>query len=557
MCGVGVVTRTLPFRVAWRHSYKSLLPPLNSAYVCGRLHTYCRCDTELGDNTRSSRRCSSGVPIVLESPSDSTGLFTLTVSTTDGAASALREVMRFARPLTLVARDTALARLSTVLEGNEGLLASSEALATGMCLQDARQSMKECISFVAACRNLLSSRGPCNGEDVSGGKNSILSLLESLGCCMHSWVPGGGGSGRSGVHGNNFVTLCYTGANYPLQRGVEAICAALVRGSSAVWFPSLENPLSALWLMHLLYSTNRGSGSGYGDNATKTDGSAYSKEPIHIVLYRSEHGRFLTDSFCEKSLCNGSEIVGVSNGLTGYEKSCLFPFLRNTHGVADAPRFCSWSHRVCKPAVAIVSGDVVADTVPLGPLDRANVIKTKRLAERIFHDAFKCNGRTLSPLHAAFVPHDVVLQVLRDLSDCIRSMRLGHSLDPTSGHGPLPSSAHLLAVKETIEKAVSISDGGFSFQQVCGGFEVVMPAGFFVLPCVLYGSLARTESASESPYALLTMCKRVQCVREELDRVGGGPVVVVCGYDARHYGQHLAMLEEHLCVAGHYVVHRW
>ncbi|SCU69524.1 aldehyde dehydrogenase family, putative [Trypanosoma equiperdum] len=556
-CG-GLVCRTPPRRFAWKQTYSQLLPShsmVPSAYICGRLrqaHHY------------SGRFACSAASVVVESPSDGAGILTFTANTVDGAARALSEIMHEAQALSHSVELRALERLEAILRQNADLLASAEALATGICLREARNSIGLAANVVGSCAERL--RG-CPASVAASETIDVEDLLRSLGCSDRGINCHGI---RCATGGGSSVALCYTSANYPLQRGVEAIAAALLRGHVVVWLPSLEAPLSALWLMQLLcrsfscQADENDSRSATSDDKGCDPGvGMHTVDPINIILYRGENSILLEKAFGVRGAREGLELVGLTNGFTEGQTNQFSVHLSDSQvrrSDISALYAIDWHHRLTKPAVAIVSvsqgeSQSFSPSIPLTAC--AAVAKTDSapthvecVAENFFHHAFHCNGRTLHPLHVAFIPHEDVLPILRYLRERIRQVRIGHSLDSSVELGPLPTSKHLSLVKELIESATSgDDDAGVCIQQVCGGFEVAMPAGFFCLPCVLYARLP-----NEAPGAVSSMVERVMKLRTELDELGGGPVALVCAYDLRHQLDELHVWKDN---AQHYVVHDW
>ncbi|CCD13901.1 unnamed protein product [Trypanosoma congolense IL3000] len=530
----GVVSRTLPLRFAWRQNYTALLPPsslsvIPSAYICGRLlHAQ-----HYGEGSKAAT-------IVLESPSDSAGLATVKVNTTEGAARALREVMRGSKPLSYAARHQALERMGSVLTRNAELLASAEALSTGVCLHYARQSVGAAIDFVANCVRLL----PGHPSSAAGIESERVSEIHHALHCRKDNAAN--------------VALCCSAAKYSLQWGVEVIAAALSRGCAALWLPSLEAPLSALWLMHLLQqsavdanNTVSGDGNGATDGIERLDGrsAALPCDPINIMLYRGDHEDLIDKALSERDVNEVPVLLGLSNGFTARQLSSLFSLRGDTEAPTEVGlgvlKACAWHHHVVRPMAAIVvpapqevegrsspALDTTAAVVSAASSASASA-RAGHVAEKIFHYAFHCDGRLLHPLHVAFVPHDDVLLVLRALAQRMRQARIGHSLDSSVELGPLPTARHMNAMKETIEAAVA---GGVNstetcgstvrFQHVCGGFEVALPAGFFCTPCVLYGNVA-----NEAPGVVSSLVRHIAQLRAGLDGLGGGPLSFVCAYD--------------------------
>ncbi|RNF10760.1 hypothetical protein TraAM80_01321 [Trypanosoma rangeli] len=305
---------------------------------------------------------------------------------------------------------------------------------------------------------------------------------------------------------------------------MEAVATALLRGSAAVWLPSLETPLSALWLMHLLH---RG-----GRNAV-----ADPREAVHIILCRSDE---VVAAFTRQQE-EGFSVVGLTNGFREQQLHRL-PQLRGAVPLSrdvGASWMAGWHHRVMKPSLAMVGeSPCCADTV----------------AARICQDAFHSNGRRLYALQIVFVPQQDILLVLRSVAQYVRGLRLGHSLDATADMGPLLGAAHMASMKDIIEAAVCC--GEVRLQHVCGGFEVAMPAGYFCLPCAFYSSVANvTPAATEASLnAVLAITARL---RGGLDRLGGGPFVIVCGYNPPQQGEVLESVLRDASSSSSFAVHHW
>ncbi|ESL08075.1 hypothetical protein TRSC58_04230 [Trypanosoma rangeli SC58] len=510
-CGVLSCTRVLRF--AWRQSYRDLLPPAaTAAYVRGQLRP---CDPCGG----------GGVPVVVESPSDAAGVYAFAAQPTALAVRALCEVARPAPPPSLTERARALARLAAVLRENAALLASADALVTGMCLRDARLSLSAALDFIAVCEQRL--RTP-QGEPTTTTTEDAVAVAVHAGEVLHSHGYGEGEC-HTDLHagdastGRASVALCMTAAHYPLQWGMEAVAIALLRGSAAVWLPSLETPLSALWLMHLLHCGGR--------NVVADPRAA-----VHIILCRSDE---VVAAFMRQQE-EGFSVVGLTNGFREQQLYRLPQLLGAAPMSCDAGAswMAGWHHRVMKPSLAMVG---------------ASPCCTDTVAARICQYAFHGNGRRLYALQIVFVPQQDILLVLRSVAQYVRGLRLGHSLDPTADMGPLPAAAHMAAMKDTVEAAVCC--GEVKLQHVCGGFEVAMPAGYFCLPCAFYSSIANvTPAATEASLnAVLATTARL---RGGLDRLGGGPFVIVCGYDPPQQGK---VLENVLrdASSSSFAVHHW
>lgn len=513
-CGVAHNTRVLRF--VWKQNYRDILPPAGvSAYVGGQLRWR--------DHDGSG---SGGVPVVVESPSDATGVFAFTADSTETALRALRDVTRSAGLLPHAHRCLAIDRLAALLKENADLLSSADALATGMCLREARRSVTDAVNFLAFCRRrLLLQEAEMTGDSASVYAEEVL---HSLGCCAND-LPKNTTCGKHST--GDAVTLCLTGASRPLQWGIEALATALLRGSAAVWLPSLETPLSALWLMHLLHRANK-------------DAVVFPAEAINIILCRAND---VLGAFA-RQFEGVPPISGLTNGFRCQEAHRFqcprqVPSGSSSGGAAGV---INWHHRVVKPSWAIVGSNCHRTAgAPAVPLEASEV------AKRICRYAFSGNGRTLHPLHIVFLPQQDVPSVLRCVVQFVRHTRLGHSLDPTVDAGPLPGAAQLAAMKDAVEAAVCC--GAVRLEQVFGGFEVAMPAGFFCLPCAFYGSVAKV-SCAETEASVRAMCATTARLRADLDRLGGGPLVVVCGYDRP---RQVGALEGFLRRAGDCVLHRW
>ncbi|PBJ68370.1 hypothetical protein BCY84_21688 [Trypanosoma cruzi cruzi] len=515
----GMMPRTRVLRFVWKQSYRDLLPPAAaSAYVCGQLRWCDSCD-------------GGGVPAVLESPSDAAGVYSFFSQSTASAVRALRDVTRSAHSLSVTDRRLALDGLAVLLRENADLLASADALVTGMCLRDARRSLDAALNFILFCEQRL--RTPTAAATTTVIMKDAASVdaeevLHSFGCgganiCGDSHVV-------STLTGKSSVALCVTAANYPLQWGMETVATALLRGSAAVWLPSLDTPLSALWLMHLLHRSNK--------NVV-----ADSRGAVNIILCRADDVVAAFSRQQERDL----SIVGLKNGFRDRQLSRS----HQSHGIPSAINHGSiscitrWYHRVMKPSLAVV-GSAHHHTETM-----AVRLDASRVAARICQHAFHGNGKMLYALHIAFVPKQDVLPVLQSVVQYVRNLRLGHSLDPSANMGPLPGAAHMAAMKETVEAAVCCGD--VKLQHVCGGFDVAMPAGFFCLPCAFYATVANVTPAG-TEMSIRVLCETTARLRFGLDRLGGGPFVVVCGYDPP---QQREALEVVLREKEQYVLHYW
>ncbi|EKF38171.1 hypothetical protein MOQ_001627 [Trypanosoma cruzi marinkellei] len=517
----GLMLRTRVLRFVWKQSYRDLLPPAAaSAYVCGQLRL---CDSCAG----------GGVPVVLESPSDAAGIYSFSAQSTASAVRALRDVTRSADSLSITDRRLALDGLAVLLRENADLLASADALVTGMCLRDARRSLDAALNFVMFCEQRLRTPTAAEAEATvvimkDAASVDAEEVLHSFGC--------GSVNNLSDSHAVNTptvkssVALCVTAANYPLQWGMETLATALLRGSAAVWLPSLDTPLSALWLMHLLHRSNRNAVAG-------------SREAVNVILCRADD---VVATFAKQQE-SGFSIVGLTNGFMDHQLRRIHQAHGNSSATSHGSISCitRWYHRVMKPSLAIVgSGHHHTETMAVR-------LDASRVAARICQHAFHGNGRMLYALHIAFVPKQDVLSVLQSVVQYVRNLRLGHSLDPSVNMGPLSGAAHMAAMKETVEAAVCCGD--VKLQHVCGGFDVAMPAGFFCLPCAFYGTVANVAPA-ETEMSIRFLCETTARLRCGLDRLGGGPFVVVCGYDPP---QQREALEVALRDTEQYVLHYW
>ncbi|ORC86704.1 uncharacterized protein TM35_000261560 [Trypanosoma theileri] len=549
MCVCGLFRPVKALRFVWKQSYKDLLPPVTiPTYVCGQRRLP---NTSVGKiNSKSSssntnnnnnnnnnnnhhhHNNSSGVPVVVESPSDAAGILTFLTDSTEAAVSSLHDVAQSTHKLSYTDRCCVLDNLSTLLTENSELLASSEALVTGMCLRDARRSIQDAVKFIVSCRQRLQTH-----KMISNNTDVDIAYVDDVLCTL--------GYTDSMTHNEDAcLALCFSAANFPLQWGMELVAAAITRGSTAVWIPSLEAPLSALWLIHLLSQEQK-------KNRSK-DTETFPHEALSIILCRGDQ---VVRNFIPQ-LNENQRVIGLTNGFGYNEINCNSGSSKIPSGSNDTNimQRCRWHHRMSKSSIAIVglNHNIPSSSSSSLSLSITTSLDVQQIAKRICHDAFHCNGRTLHPLHLVFIPQEHILSVLRGIVQHIRQLRVGHSLDPAVDIGPLPGAAHLNAMKSAVEMAVCCSD--VHLQQVCGGFELAMPAGFFCTPCVLYGTVANVHTAAESENAIRVMCVNMAKIRSELNPYGGGPLLVVCGYNPQEQQEGLELV---LHDTTEYVIHYW
>ena len=176
-----------------------------------------------------------GSSFVVENPSEGTSLCSFNAATTSilaAAVDAAQDVQkrRWGR-LPPLERSITLRRLGGLVQENKEKFAMLEAVCSGMCIRDARESMDSCAQCfdIAASLSLAHHGSVLRSFTHNGRQVSSTTRVEPLGVCA-------------------FITP----SNYPLELGIWKMAFSLAAGNTVVWKPPESAPLTAMFLGELM-----------------------------------------------------------------------------------------------------------------------------------------------------------------------------------------------------------------------------------------------------------------------------------------------------------------
>ncbi|HKC51923.1 MAG TPA: aldehyde dehydrogenase family protein [Myxococcota bacterium] len=223
------------------------------------------------------------------------------------------------------------------------------------------------------------------------------------------------------------VVAAITPWNFPLMLAVWKIAPALLAGNTVVIKPSPYTPLTTLKLGEILRSV----------------------VPPGVV-----------------------NVVSGGNELGGWMTS---------HPV---PRKISFTGSVAtgKRVAAAAAPDLKRTTLELGGNDAAILlgdIDVKSTAQKIFWGAFENSGQICSAIKRVYVPENLYGEVVRELGEIAKTVKVGNGLDAGTQLGPVNNKMQFERVKELVE------DARKSGARIATGGQSLSAKGYFIAPTIV------------------------------------------------------------------------